>query len=229
LGISATKAVPPPLFYNSNMLKLLNTGKQKLWSYPSRNAGKSTSKPCNRLTPLPPLHTGGVLLIVVCNKPLTIFLSKRAQKEYKKTAAKNKETKIMENHILALIRNAIPYCKDLRAITGSVTAAILLQRLDYWFSEFPDGFYKFLEPCNHELYREGDSWTEELGFSQEEFTTAWKKIGHSYKSVKEYKMAQGDKFQGKFYIAVYDRMTHKTTYYRNHKLLDQALETLVNR
>ena len=73
----------------------------------------------------------------------------------------------MRNKILTLFRNNVPYIKELRQLSGSVTASILMQQLDYWFEKKPGGFYKFLEPCeNNELYKTGDSWTEELGFSK---------------------------------------------------------------
>ena len=80
---------------------------------------------------------------------------------------------MMRNKILTLFRNNVPYIKELRQLSGSVTASILMQQLDYWFEKKPGGFYKFLEPCeNNELYKTGDSWTEELGFSKYEFKTA---------------------------------------------------------
>ena len=37
-------------------------------------------------------------------------------------------------------------------------------------------FYKFNGSCNHSLYREGDSWEEELGFSEKEFKTVKKNL-----------------------------------------------------
>ena len=39
----------------------------------------------------------------------------------------------MKNKILTLFRNNIPYIKELRILSGSVTASILMQQLDYWF------------------------------------------------------------------------------------------------
>ena len=78
---------------------------------------------------------------------------------------------MMRNKILTLFRNNVPYIKELRQLSGSVTASILMQQLDYWFEKKPGGFYKFLEPCeNNELYKTGDSWTEELGFSKAHYS-----------------------------------------------------------
>jgi hypothetical protein len=80
--------------------------------------------------------------------------------------------------LLAEDRELITYRKSLRRLAGSVTATILLQQIMYW-SKRTSGqpFYKFKEPCEHELYQDGDSWTEELGFSPGEFDTAIKAIG----------------------------------------------------
>lgn len=81
-----------------------------------------------------------------------------------------------------------------------------------------------MSPSRHVHYRNGDSWTEELGFSVREFRSAWQKIGVTYNSKSEFQQQQGDKFQGKFYCAYIDRKDHNKTYYfRNHKLLDARL------
>jgi hypothetical protein len=133
------------------------------------------------------------------------------------------------NRTLAIFADAIPYVKELREITGSVTAAILMQQLDYRFDRYPDGFYKFLEPSEHSAYRAGDSWTEELGFSKEEFRNAFDKIGIRYMSRTQYLEANKtlDRFKGKFYCSVFDRKTGVTTYFRNHDLTDDTLDSLV--
>ncbi|MDR0579759.1 MAG: hypothetical protein LBG21_04070 [Campylobacteraceae bacterium] len=72
-------------------------------------------------------------------------------------------------------KNIILYRKELNSITGSITATILLQQIIFLMSD-KDSFYKFKEPCNHRLYKEGDSWCEELGFSREEFDSALKRL-----------------------------------------------------
>ena len=72
----------------------------------------------------------------------------------------------------------IPYRKSLRPITNSVTATILLQQIIHRSAKKNgEPFYKFKSPCGHDMYRAGDSWTEELGFSTKEFDTALSKIG----------------------------------------------------
>lgn len=79
--------------------------------------------------------------------------------------------------MLANDQNIIPYRKELNAITGGVTATILLQQVSYWWKKSgSQPFYKFIQPCKHEKYHDGDSWTEELSFSRKEFLTAIKKL-----------------------------------------------------
>lgn len=67
--------------------------------------------------------------------------------------------------IIANDKNIIPYRKELNLITGGALESIFLAQLLYWY-EVNDcnEFYKFREPCDHPLYKEGDSWCEELGF-----------------------------------------------------------------
>lgn len=62
-------------------------------------------------------------------------------------------------------------------IAGSVTAAILLERMRwYWRMKGKEPFYKFNAPCEHEKYRVGDSWQEELHFDRGEFDGARRRI-----------------------------------------------------
>lgn len=75
-------------------------------------------------------------------------------------------------------RKVISYRPRFVQIAGSVTAAILLQQVYHrWKAQKRRPFYKFTRPCAHPLYREGDSWCEELKFSRREFDTARSKIG----------------------------------------------------
>lgn len=136
----------------------------------------------------------------------------------------------MRNYVAAIAANPIPYCKEFRQIAGSVTGAILLQQLDFYFRKKPNGFYKFLEPCNREKYNEGDSWTEELGFSASEFRSAFDQIGLRHASKTGYENAE-HKFKSDekefFYCSYHDRMTGLTHYFRNHQLLDVLLDKLI--
>ena len=72
----------------------------------------------------------------------------------------------------------IAYRPKLNRITGSVLASVLLQQTNYRFvNNGEQPFYKFRAPCQRALYRSGDSWIEELGFSGDEFDAALKRIG----------------------------------------------------
>ena len=134
----------------------------------------------------------------------------------------------MKNRILHLTRNTIPYVKELHSIAGGVLGCLVMQQLDYWFEGHPEGFYKFLLPSDHPAYKDGDSWTEELGMSVDEFRTAFDKIGIRYKSKSEFDKAD-DKFQGKFYCSYVDRRSNLTYYFRNHDLVDAALDELLTK
>ena len=71
----------------------------------------------------------------------------------------------------------IVYKPFLSTITGSITSAIMLERIRYyWKMKGNSEFYKFNADCEHPLYREGDSWQEELGFTRSEFEGARKRI-----------------------------------------------------
>lgn len=87
----------------------------------------------------------------------------------------------VENMIFDLLagdKELVTYRKSLRPIAKSVTATILLHQIIWhWRTRKGGTFYKFRSPCQHELYREGDSWTEELGFSAQEFDGALARIG----------------------------------------------------
>jgi hypothetical protein len=135
----------------------------------------------------------------------------------------------MKNLILSLTRETIPYVKQLRAITKSVTGCVLMQQLDYWFARYPDGFYKFLAPPeqDHPNYKEGDSWQEEIGISVDEFRTAFDLIGVRYLSKNAFNKYE-NKFQDRYYCSYYDRASRLTYYFRNHELTDNVLQDLIS-
>jgi hypothetical protein len=56
-------------------------------------------------------------------------------------------------------------------------AAFLTVALQEFKASKGEPFYKFNEPCGHELYREGDSWEEALGLSSRAVKTVLNKIG----------------------------------------------------
>lgn len=78
--------------------------------------------------------------------------------------------------MIAKDSKTIAYRPEIAALLGSVTAAILLQQIAYWYEITGRAFYKYRLPCDPA--RAGDSWIEELGFSPAEFDYARKKIAH---------------------------------------------------
>ena len=75
--------------------------------------------------------------------------------------------------ILAEDNGRVSYRPRFAKALGSITRALLLQQILYrWKNNGRKAFYKFKEPCKHRLYKEGDSWLEELGFSRREFDSA---------------------------------------------------------
>lgn len=122
----------------------------------------------------------------------------------------------------------IKYQPALRKIAGSLSATVLMSQLEYWFSKQGRAFYKFIEPCDHKLYKEGDSWSEELAFSGAEFRNAFKQIGVVYKTKKAYRESE-DRFQGKMYLSYFDRVRKVTYYMRNDKLVENVFNALASK
>jgi hypothetical protein len=144
---------------------------------------------------------------------------------------------VKRNKILTLTQNFIPYVKELRGLklVKSTNACLLMQQLDYWFERKPQGFYKFLSPCEAIGYKQGDSWCEELGISADEFRNAFDQIGVRYKSKKEYNEAD-NKFlsinkatgevEEKYYCSYLDKIRRQTFYFRNQVVVDSALDSI---
>lgn len=140
----------------------------------------------------------------------------------------------MKNKLLVISNYQIPYIKPARKFAGSVAATILWQQIEFIFFNHGQGFYKFMEPCDHPRYVKGDSWIEELGFSADEFRTAYSKIGTKYLSHKEYQEAKetdrvffDDKGVEKMYASFYDKIKKQTFYFRNDELVDRNLDAVM--
>lgn len=114
---------------------------------------------------------------------------------------------------------SIPYRMTYRLITGKVTASIFLQQVAYWwFKSNRKPFYKFRGPCSHKGYREGDSWTEELGFTVREVDGARNTLGVRCK--------KGDKkndLKAVNLIVYWMDSSHQTWYWLNEELFALAL------
>lgn len=125
------------------------------------------------------------------------------------------------NHILSNAARAIPYVGIVNTITGNTTATLLLLQLEYWFARYPDEFYKFIDRPKTKTpgYREGDSWCEELFITRKTFDRAFEKIGVKYSSIADWNESKS--FMGMGYASVFDRTTKRTTFLRNHELMDR--------
>lgn len=122
----------------------------------------------------------------------------------------------------------IKFYPGIKSSIGCEKATLILGRLEYWFEKYANGFYKFVEPCEHLLYRKGDSWAEEIGFSRKIFAKSFDLIGVRYKSKSAFNQAK-DKFHGKLYASYHDRKTNQTYFIRNHQFASDFIKGLFNR
>jgi hypothetical protein len=86
-------------------------------------------------------------------------------------------------------------------------------------------FYKFKEPCEHPLYRVGDSWKETLKMTKRVFNPEFDKLVNYHRSKKAFK-GSADPFAGKLFCSYFERTT-KTTYYIENKGLVEQLINLI--
>ena len=91
---------------------------------------------------------------------------------------------------------------------------IILKQLHYWHKKSGDGFFKFLEPCNHVWYKSGDSWCEELKLSGNTTRKYLKIICTPYHSHKIL-LKQDNVFKNKPYLSYFDRTLKITRFFKN--------------
>lgn len=109
----------------------------------------------------------------------------------------------------------IKHDQRIRRIIGCDRATLIFDRLEFYSSRQPDGFYKFIEPNSHRLYKKDESWTELLDCHRTSFWRAFKLIGKKYISRWTFEESE-DKFEGKLYASYYDRLTNRMFFVRNH-------------
>ncbi len=114
----------------------------------------------------------------------------------------------------------IKFDRRVNKVIGCQRTTLIISTLEYWFSKKQDGFYKFIAPCSHPLYKKEDSWTEELNCDAKSFTRSFKKIGMKYKSRTAFEEAE-DKFQGKMYASFYDRYSNRVFFVRNDEAVNK--------
>ena len=126
----------------------------------------------------------------------------------------------------AINEKTIPYRPHLAGLTGKVTSAILLQQIVFnWGIVKHRAFYKFRAACGHSMYREGDSWTEELGFTGSEFDTALKSIGT--KITKGTSREEALSGTGVKNLVIYWTDSNRVTWYElNQALFDRMTDPL---
>jgi hypothetical protein len=121
----------------------------------------------------------------------------------------------------------------------SANAILLMQQLEFMFSMANgDPFAKHVAPPSgfNPYYEEGDSWTEELAFSNEEFSNAFRLLGKTYTSkgqwdaaVNAYNGGHGDcPFDGQMYAAYNDRGGRVMVWLRNHTVMDEMIDVMVD-
>ena len=136
-----------------------------------------------------------------------------------------------KTNAIAFSSRRIPYMPELRTYCQSITACLMMTQLEYRFAGMPNGFYKFLSPCEHRLYKNGDSWTEELAFSEAEIRTAFENIGVRYRSktlLTECINQGSDPFKGKSYLSYVDVKNGLTYYIRNHEVAGTVIDSVLN-
>lgn len=123
----------------------------------------------------------------------------------------------------------VPFVPDLKKLklVKTTLACLLMSRLESCFERNPDGFYKYVSPNLKRYVSYGLTWTEELKIKEREFREAYKQIGVTYKSHNKYLQAE-NKFQDKYYCRIQDPLnSNRTLFLRNHKLVDEALKSLI--
>jgi biotin operon repressor len=124
--------------------------------------------------------------------------------------------------LLSEDRDRISYRPKLNELTGGVLPTIMLQQILYWWAKSGrKPFYKFFAPCEHNDYRPGDSWQEELGFSRTEIENSLKRLGTKIKSG----VSKTKSLENNIIIWWTDR-TRKTFYQVNEALLEERLSEI---
>lgn len=106
----------------------------------------------------------------------------------------------------------VAYRPNLLRVIKDTEATIFLQQVyHYWYHNNCEAFYKFVAPCDNELYRKGDSWTERLGFSRHQIEKCLKILGTKITAgtSKAFAMEQDDLN----YCILWWTSSHRVSYY----------------
>lgn len=120
---------------------------------------------------------------------------------------------------------SIPYIRELMGLklVDNINTCLLMAKFEILFSQNPDYFCKYMNPCKWASDLGELTWSEELGMSKAVLGSTFKKIVTQYRTKKEYLSAE-DKFKGKYYCSYIDTLDDiKTYYFRNNELVKQSL------
>ena len=123
--------------------------------------------------------------------------------------------------ILSRDKNVIAYRPEINNLfDGSITASILFQQILHYGKD-GETFYKFNMPCEHPLYRQGDSWVESLGFTRKKLEAALKKVVT--------KKASGEDFDPEALVWSWSDRSRVTHYRVNVEKVERVLEELYSK
>ena len=125
-------------------------------------------------------------------------------------------------------KHCIKYRREFALIAESALSAIFLQQVLYRFiGNDCQPFYKFGYPCDHTLYREGDSWVEETAFTRREFESARSKVATKItKGVKKsdlMKFDEGDPITINRLVLYWTDADKLTWYWLNIPMLEKSI------
>ncbi len=96
---------------------------------------------------------------------------------------------------------AYPQCL-VNIFEGDHLSAMILNSFLFWAKKTNNYFYKFIEPCNHPLYKKGDSWCEELMMSKNS-------VRYQFKKLKDYILVRKGCSNLNFYSVNYELIYEK--------------------
>ena len=101
----------------------------------------------------------------------------------------------------------IKYIPVLNEVTGGVYATLFLIQSHFWFKQMGyKPFYKYVGPCGHFRYKNGDSWLEELGFRKSTVKSVKRNIGSFIDPQRQYYLTD-------LQLILYWKEYPNTTYY----------------
>lgn len=111
----------------------------------------------------------------------------------------------------------IAYRPRLNTIIDSVVSTLILCQSMYYAEHTSNPFYKFLAPCEHEKYKRGDSWMEELALSRYEVMAGLKRIAQKVSN-------KTQQFDPDVYMWYWTDMSRLTWFCVNWNAVNKAFE-----